>query len=81
MGSVEKEVLKRNLVGKELSQILLLREKKLQDSEVLKESKFICRSSTGVAISFRGGSGGIYTLWNRGRFKLEDGITQTASFR
>jgi len=44
----------------------------MKDNEVLQASSFMWKSSQGKAISSRGASGGIYTLWNFHLFEIED---------
>jgi exonuclease III len=55
-------------------QILLIQEMKLQGEDALREIKQIWNPSSGVALSARGASGGICTVWNAQIFKEEQRV-------
>jgi len=62
LGSESKKELVQSLVRKESPHILLLQEMKLKDNEVLQDSKYMWKASTGRAVSSQGASEGICTL-------------------
>jgi exonuclease III len=72
LGSNHKKSLLRSLIRSESPLVLLLQETKLQDSVALQDAQFFWRTGTGVAVSSRGASGGICTLWNPHFFHLLD---------
>ena len=50
--------------------IFLVQETKLVEQEFLKVSNFFWKKGEGVAVSARGASGGLGTLWNSSKFEL-----------
>ena len=68
MGSKAKEEAIRNLIRTETLDILLVQETKLEDTVFLHSSKKIWYKSEARAISARGASGGIGTVWNMSKF-------------
>jgi exonuclease III len=64
----------RKLIRTEKPQILLIQETKLQGEEALREIKQIWNPSSGAALSARGASGGICTVWNTQIFKEEQRV-------
>jgi exonuclease III len=71
LGSECKKKLVKDLVRVEKPQVLMLQETKMKDLEILQEIHLIWHSSSGIAASSRGASGGLYTLWNSQIFKVE----------
>ena len=71
LGSRHKISLIHDLIKEENPQILLLQETKKKDTNILQDSSYIWRACKGVAISARGTSGGIRTLWNPNIFSLQ----------
>eukprot|EP00253_Pinus_taeda_P013868 PITA_13868 len=69
MGSKAKEEAIRN-IRTETPDILLVQETKLEDIVFLHSSKKIWYKSEARAISSRGASGGIGTVWNRSKFSV-----------
>jgi exonuclease III len=59
------------LIKVENPHILLLQETKRKDTGILQERNYIWHSCKGVAVSSRGSSGGICTLWNPSIFSLQ----------
>ena len=68
MGSKVKEEAMRSLIRTETPDILLIQETKLEDVVFLQASKKLWFKSEARAISTRGASGGIGTLWNPNKF-------------
>jgi exonuclease III len=71
---MEKKEAMRKLIRIEKPQILLIQETKLQGDEALREMKQIWNPGSGAAISARGASGGICTVWNAQTFKEEQRV-------
>ena len=70
MGTKAKEEAIRSLIRTETPDILLVQETKLEDIAFLQASKKIWIKSEARAISARGASGGIDTLWNINKFTV-----------
>lgn len=70
MGSKVKEEAMRSLIRTETPDILLIQETKLEDSVFLQTSKKLWFKSEARAVSARGASGGIGTLWNANKFAV-----------
>ena len=68
MGSKDKEEAMRSLIRTETPDILLVQETKLEDAVFLQACKKFWFKSEARAISARGASGGIGTLWNPNKF-------------
>jgi exonuclease III len=64
LGSKEKVESVMNLVKKENPSILLIQETKLNMEEVILRCNKFWKNSEGLAISARGASGGLCTVWN-----------------
>jgi exonuclease III len=71
LGSQHKLSLTHDLIKAENPQILLLQETKRKDTEILQESSYIWRTCKGAAVSARGASRGVCTLWNPCYFDLQ----------
>jgi exonuclease III len=72
MGSKEKKEDLGKLLHIERPSILLIQETKVREYEFIQEMQRIWRKSKGMAISARGASGGLCTLWSSELFQLED---------
>jgi exonuclease III len=72
LGSRHKLSLIHDLIKAENPHVLLLQETKRKDTDILQERNYIWRSCKGVAVSTRGASGGICTLWNPSIFSLQN---------
>lgn len=70
MGSKAKEEAIRSLIKTETPNLLLVQETKLEDIVFLQASKKFWNKSEARAISARGASGGIGTLWNANKFTI-----------
>lgn len=70
MGSKGKEEAMRNLIMTENPDLVLIQETKLEEKEFLHSSKKIWNKGGTKAISARGASGGLGTLWNAAKLKL-----------
>ena len=70
MGRKVKEEEIRSLIRIEAHDILLIQETKLEDTVFLLASKKLWNISEARAISFRGASGGLGTLWNASKFSV-----------
>jgi exonuclease III len=77
MGSKIKEEAIRNLIRIEAPDILLLQETKMEDSDFLQTSKKLWNKSKATAVSARGASGGLGTLWNDSKFSLVSETSNT----
>jgi exonuclease III len=70
MGSKVKEEATRSLIRREAPDILLIQETKMEDNEFLQISKKFWKGSSGQAVSARGASGGLGSLWNPLKYRL-----------
>jgi exonuclease III len=70
MGSKVKEEATRSLIRREAPDILLIQETKMEDIEFLQISKKVWKGSSGQAVSARGASGGLGSLWNPLKYRL-----------
>jgi exonuclease III len=58
----------KQLVKLKKTLILRMQEKKMKDSSVLQERRYFWKNNTEIAVSSRGASGGLCTLWSRNSF-------------
>ena len=77
MGSKIKEEATRNLIRTEAPDIFLIQETKMEEADLLQTSKRIWSKSKAKAVSARGASGGLGTLWNDSKFSLISEISNT----
>lgn len=70
MGSKIKEEAIKSLIRTEAPDILLIQETKLEDFVFLQASKKLWNKCEAKAISARGASGGLGTLWNASKFSV-----------
>ena len=77
MGSKIKEEATRNLIRTEAPDIFLIQETKMEEADFLQTSKRIWSKSKAKAVSARGASGGLGTLWNDSKFSLISEISNT----
>lgn len=70
MGSKVKEEAIRSMIRTETPDILLIQETKLEDSVFRQTSKRLWFKSEARAVSARGASGGIGTLWIENKFAV-----------
>jgi hypothetical protein len=54
----------KKLVKLKKPQILLIQETKMKDSSILQERSYFWKNETGIVVSSRGKSGGIFTPWS-----------------
>jgi exonuclease III len=72
LGSERKKEMVRNLLRSKNPHVLFLQETKMKDYDVLQASTYFWKTSQGKAVSSKGASGGICTLWNPNIFQQED---------
>lgn len=60
----------KDLLKSEPANILLLQETKIAGQALLETSKSKWKKISGIAVSARGSSGGLATLWNEDKFQL-----------
>ena len=70
LGSKTKEEAMRNLIKTENPDIMLVQETKLEESDFLQSSKKFWKKGGTKAISARGASRGLGTLWNTSKLQL-----------
>ena len=70
MGSKVKEEATIILIRREAPDILLIQETKMEDNEFLQISKKFWKGSSGQAVSARGASGKLGSLWNPLKYRL-----------
>ena len=70
LGSKKKEEAMRNLNMAENLDIMLVQETKMEENEFLQRSKKFWNKGGTLAVSARGASGGLGTLWNSSKFRL-----------
>ena len=70
MGTKVKEEATRSLIRIETPDILLIQETKMEDSVFLQTSKKFWNKGGAHAVSARGASSGLGTLWNINKFSL-----------
>lgn len=70
LGSKGKEEAMRNLIMTENPDLVLIQETKMEEKEFLHSSKKFWNKGGTKAISARGASGGLGTLWNAAKLKL-----------
>eukprot|EP00253_Pinus_taeda_P018974 PITA_18974 len=68
MGSKIKEEAMKSLIRSDSPDILLIQETKMEDKAFLHIGKNLWKRSEGQAVSARGASGGLGTLWNTNKF-------------
>jgi len=68
MGRKIKEEAIKSLIRSDSPDILLIQETKMEDKAFLHISKNLWKRSEGQAVSPRGASGGLGTLWNTNKF-------------
>jgi ribonuclease HI/exonuclease III len=73
MGNKVKEEAVRSLIRIETPDILLIQETKMEGKDFLQVSKKFWKKGGGLAVSARGASGGLGSLWNNSKYSL---ITQ-----
>ena len=77
MGRKVKEEAIRSLLRRETPDILLIQEIKMEDKYFLQISKKFWNKGSGQALSARGASGGLGSLWNSSKFVMVIEILNT----
>ena len=77
MGSRAKEEAIRSLIRFESPDILLIQETKMEENIFLHIDKKLWKKSEGQAVSARGASGGLGTIWNANKFSRIKEVTNT----
>jgi len=77
MGSKAKEEAMGSLIKREALDILLIQETKMEDNEFLQTSNKVWKGSRAQAVSARGASGGLGSLWNPLKYRLVSEIQNT----
>eukprot|EP00253_Pinus_taeda_P015611 PITA_15611 len=77
MGSKIKEEAVKSLIRSEYPDILLIQETKMEDKAFLHIGKNLWKKSEGQAVSARGASGGLGTLWNPSKLTRVKEIANT----
>jgi exonuclease III len=70
LGSKSKEDAMKDLVRSSQPDLLLIQETKMEENSFLQSSLKFWKKGGGVAVSSRGASGGIDTLWDASKFDL-----------
>ena len=69
LGSKDKEEAMLNLISLHQPDILLIQETKMEEAAFLQVSKKFWKKKGSAALSSRGASGGIGTLWDDGKYE------------
>ena len=75
LGNPKKIEAVKDLIRMEPSDILLLQETKIEHDALLSLSNLKWEKKAGKAISARGSSGGLATLWSEDKFLLKNSFT------